>query len=85
MSPNEDLLLARVEVRREVMAALTRELLQVPTVNPPGDAYEACARLLGGRLRRRGFEVHSLRAEGAPGDSETHPRIKVVARGGLSC
>ena len=60
--------------------ALTQALVRIPTVNPPGDAYAPCAELVGERLRRRGFEVAYLRAEGTPGDTARNPRINVVAR-----
>ena len=73
-------LFARIEEQREGLVELTRELVQIPTVNPPGDAYRACARVLGNRLRHSGFDVDYLRAEGALGDSERYPRINVVAR-----
>ena len=79
-SANVDGLLARLEGKREEMVALTQDLVRVPTVNPPGDAYGACAGLVGERLRRRGFDVLYVRGEGTPGDSERHPRVNVVAR-----
>jgi succinyl-diaminopimelate desuccinylase len=73
-------ILDRLDGKGEEIVALTRELVRVPTVNPPGDAYAPCAELIGERLRRRGFEVRYLRAEGAPGDSDRLPRLNVVAR-----
>ncbi|MBS29394.1 MAG: succinyl-diaminopimelate desuccinylase [Alphaproteobacteria bacterium] len=75
-----DPLFRRIEDRREEVAALTAELVRIPTINPPGDAYEACARFLGERLAGRGFTVEYLRAEGAVGDSDRYPRTNVVAR-----
>jgi len=80
MNANTDALLARIEDRREELVALTQALVRIPTINPPGDAYEACAHLLGERLQRRGFQVQYLRATGAPGDNDSHPRVNVVAR-----
>jgi len=80
MSTQTDALLARIEGRRDELVALTQALVRIPTVNPPGDAYEDCARLLGERLQRRGFAVEYLRATGAPGDKDAHPRVNVVAR-----
>lgn len=77
---NVDALLARIAAKREEVTALTQALVRIPTVNPPGDAYEACARLLGERLAGRGFAVEYIRAEGAPGDSAAYPRTNVVAR-----
>ncbi len=75
-----DPLLTEIAARENELIALTQALVRVPTVNPPGDAYEACARLLGERLRQRGFKIEYIRALGAPGDDDAHPRINVVAR-----
>ena len=70
----------RVDAERDAIVALTRALVAIPTINPPGDAYEPCVRLIGDRLARRGFDVRYIRAEGAPGDSDRYPRVNVVAR-----
>jgi succinyl-diaminopimelate desuccinylase len=75
-----DGLFARIEGQREALVELTRELVQFPTVNPPGEAYKPCARHLGHRLSRAGFDVSYVRAEGALGDSDRYPRINVIAR-----
>ena len=80
MDQDIDALLRRIEARRDALVALTQELIRIPTVNPPGDAYEACARFLGERLAQRGFRVEYLRAVGAPGDHDAWPRTNVVAR-----
>ena len=42
----------RIEERRDELVELTRALVQIPTVNPPGEAYEACTRLLARRRPR---------------------------------
>jgi succinyl-diaminopimelate desuccinylase len=73
-------LFARIEEQRDALVELTRELVQIPTVNPPGNAYEACARHLGERLRQAGFETTYVRAEGAIGDNDRYPRINLIAR-----
>ena len=75
-----DDLFTRIEAQRDALVELTRELVRFPTVNPPGEAYEPCARHLGNRLNRAGFEVTYVRAEGAIGDSERYPRVNVIAR-----
>jgi succinyl-diaminopimelate desuccinylase len=75
-----DRLLQRIEAKRFDVTALTQDLVRIPTVNPPGDAYEACARFLGERLAKRGFTVEYVRATGGPGDSDPYPRTNVVAR-----
>ena len=73
-------LLRRIDDKREDLVALTRALVRIPTVNPPGEAYRPACELLGARLGARGFEVRYLRAEGTPGDSDRFPRWNVVAR-----
>ncbi|TVQ36222.1 MAG: acetylornithine deacetylase/succinyl-diaminopimelate desuccinylase family protein [Geminicoccaceae bacterium] len=75
-----DRLQARVEGARDEVTALCRDLVRIPSENPPGRAYRACVELVGERLRRRGFDVHYLRAEGALADSDRYPRWNVVAR-----
>jgi succinyl-diaminopimelate desuccinylase len=77
---NTDHLLHRIEDKRAKVTALTQDLVRIPTINPPGDAYEACARFLGERLAKRGFAVKYVRAKGGPGDSDKYPRTNVVAR-----
>ena len=79
MAQSDDLA-AAVAGRRDDLVALTRELVRIPTVNPPGREYRAICELLARRLGRAGFEVGLLRAEGTPGDSDRHPRWNVVAR-----
>jgi len=71
---------ARLDERVDDLVELTRQLIRIPTVNPPGDAYRTCAELIGERLSRRGFAVQYLRAEGAVGDSDRYPRTNVIAR-----
>ena len=78
--PPNDRLFSRIDDARDDIVALTRELIRIPTVNPPGDAYAPCAELIGRRLAARGFAVEYLRAENAVGDSERYPRTNVVAR-----
>ncbi len=73
-------LLRRIDDKREDLVELTRALVRVPTVNPPGEAYRSCCELLGARLAARGFEVRHRRARGTPGDSDRFPRWNVVAR-----
>ncbi len=75
-----DALLQRIEAKRDDVIALTQSLVRIPTTNPPGDGYEACAHFIGERLQRSGFAVEYVRALGAPGDSDAHPRTNVVAR-----
>ncbi|APF37790.1 succinyl-diaminopimelate desuccinylase [Chelatococcus daeguensis] len=72
--------LEAVRDRRDELAALTADLIRIPTVNPPGENYRDCAEFVGERLRRRGFDIAYVRAEGTPGDSDRYPRWNVIAR-----
>ena len=73
-------LLAAIAARRDELVALTADLIRIPTLNPPGEAYREICDFLAARLRRRGFAVELLRAEGSPGDSTRYPRWNVIGR-----
>ena len=73
-------LLLRIASKKEELIDLTQALVRVPSVNPPGQAYQDCAQLIGERLAGRGLEVSYLRASGALADSDRYPRINVIAR-----
>ncbi len=79
---DRDTLTARIQDKREELIQLTQDLIRIPSVNPPGEYYEDCARFIGERLERRGFAVEYIRATGTPGDSDRYPRMNVVARTG---
>lgn len=73
-----DRVLAAVDGAADEIVAFTSELIRVPTVNPPGEAYEDCARVIGNRLAQCGFEIEYIRAEGRQEHTTRHPRINVV-------
>ena len=75
-----DRLLDEVAAREAEIVALTRALVAVPTVNPPGRHYREACEVVGERLRARGWAVDYVRAEGALGDADAHPRWNVVCR-----
>ncbi|ARE41860.1 Acetylornithine deacetylase [Rhodovulum sp. P5] len=66
--------------RRDAVVALTQDLIRIPTLNPPGRHYREICDLLAARLSAGGFKVDLIRAEGAPADSDRHPRWNLVAR-----
>src|SRR5687768_18521808 len=74
----EDQVLRAVEEIGEEAVSFAAEMVRIPTVNPPGDAYDHCARVIGERLARGGFEVEYLDAEGSPEHTAAHPRVNVV-------
>ena len=71
-------MLAAVDALADEVVAFTTELVRLPTVNPPGEGYEECARTIGDRLRRGGLAVEYLPAEGRPEHTRRHPRLNVV-------
>jgi succinyl-diaminopimelate desuccinylase len=75
-----DRLLAEIEARRDDLIALTQDLIRIPTLNPPGENYQAICDFLDKRLRGAGFETQLIRAFGTPGDSERYPRWNIIAR-----
>jgi succinyl-diaminopimelate desuccinylase len=77
-------ILAEVDRAADEIVQFTVDLVRMPTVNPPGDEYESCARFLGNHLRQRQFDVEYIVADGRPEHTARHPRVNVVAsrRGG---
>jgi succinyl-diaminopimelate desuccinylase len=79
-----DRVLAEVDRAADEIVQYAADLVRIPTVNPPGEEYEACAHFIGDDLTRRGFEVEYIAAEGLPEHTALHPRVNVVGtrRGG---
>ncbi|WP_436399625.1 acetylornithine deacetylase/succinyl-diaminopimelate desuccinylase family protein [Roseobacter sp. S98] len=69
-----------VAARRDDLIDLTRNLIRIPTLNPPGQDYRLICEFLDERLQKSGFETQLLRATGTPGDSDRYPRWNIVAR-----
>ncbi len=75
---------AEVDRATDEIVRYTADLVRIPTVNPPGSEYEACAHFIGDDLERRGFAVEYIAAEGLPEHTARFPRVNVVGsrRGG---
>ena len=73
-----DRVLTAIDEATEEMVDFTVAMLRIPTVNPPGDAYEDCARLIGARLGECDFAVDYPVADTRPEHTATHPRMNVV-------
>ena len=73
-----DRVLATIDTLTDEAVAFTSALIRMPTVNPPGELYEECARFIGDTLARCQFEVEYHAAEGRPEHTRAHPRINVV-------
>jgi succinyl-diaminopimelate desuccinylase len=83
MDPIERVI-SEVDRAADEIVQFTADLVKIPTVNPPGEEYDACAHFLGDDLARRGFEVEYIAAEGRAEHTARHPRVNVVGtrRGG---
>ena len=77
---SKDALFERIDQARDELIALTQDLIRIPTLNPPGEAYLEICEYLEARLSARGFSVEKIRAKDAPGDSDRYPRWNVIAR-----
>ncbi len=71
---------AAVDAHADEIVDFTAALIRIPTVNPPGAEYDACARFIGERLRACDFAVHYVAAEGRPEHTRAHPRLNVIGR-----
>jgi succinyl-diaminopimelate desuccinylase len=75
-----DRVITEVERARDEILDFASRLVRIPTVNPPGNDYEACAGVIGDQLRAHGADVHLLPALGRSEHTPEHPRINVVGR-----
>jgi succinyl-diaminopimelate desuccinylase len=73
-----DRILTEIDRAVDEIVQFTVDLVRIPTVNPPGDEYEACAHFLGDELKRRAWDVEYIVAEGRPEHTRQHPRVNVV-------
>jgi succinyl-diaminopimelate desuccinylase len=73
-----DRLVAEVDRAADEIVQFTRDLVRIPTVNPPGDEYDACARFLGDHLARHQFDVEYIVADSSEAHSVRYPRVNVI-------
>ncbi len=73
-----DRIVDQVDRAADEIVQFTRDLVRIPTVNPPGDDYEACARFLGDHLARHHFDVEYIVADGSDAHSARYPRVNVI-------
>jgi succinyl-diaminopimelate desuccinylase len=76
--PLIDRVLLEVDRAADEVVDFAARLIRIPTVNPPGDEYVACAELIATELEAHGARVERLPAEGRPEHTEGHPRVNVI-------
>jgi succinyl-diaminopimelate desuccinylase len=67
--------------REDEMAGLLAELVAVPTENPPGRNYRACADLLENRMRQVGLDCERLEAGNRKEGTGDNPVILITSYG----
>ena len=77
-----DAVLAEVDRATDEIVDFAARLIRIPTVNPPGDEYAACADVIASELRAHRADVHVLPAEGMAEHTPAHPRVNVIGRYG---
>ena len=75
------LLMEWLRQREEEMAALLSELVAIPTENPPGKNYRACADFLEKTLQRVGLECERLEADQQREGSGEKPICLIASHG----
>jgi succinyl-diaminopimelate desuccinylase len=78
MTSPVDRVVTEIDRAIDEIVQFTTDLVRIPTVNPPGEAYEDCARFIGDRLATHGFDVEYISAEGLLEHSAAYPRVNVV-------
>ena len=73
-----DAVLHEVDRAADEIVDFAARLIRIPTVNPPGDEYQACAELIASELRAHGATVDLLPAEGREEHTDRYPRVNVV-------
>ena len=79
-APPIDRIVAEVDRAADEIIDFASRLVRIPTVNPPGEQYESCAKAIADQLRAHGAEVQLLPAIGRFEHTAEHPRINVVGR-----
>lgn len=73
-------MLGRVRELLPETVEFTADLVRIPTVNPPGEHYEECARFIGERYAHLGYRVEYVAAEGSEFHTARYPRLNVLGR-----
>ena len=56
-SEQKDAILGSARAVLDEAIAFLQGMIRIPTVNPPGEAYPACAQYIGEQLRKLGYSV----------------------------
>ncbi len=70
----------RIDDLGDEMIDFLRELVRIPTVNPPGENYPDCAYFIGRKLESFGYDVEYVAPDGMTEHTSRHPRLNVIGR-----
>jgi succinyl-diaminopimelate desuccinylase len=70
----------RIDELADEMIEFLKQIVRIPTVNPPGENYADCAHVIGGKLVEFGYDVNYVEATGRPECTRQHPRINLIGR-----
>lgn len=70
----------RIDELADEMVQFLKQIVRIPTTNPPGENYADCAQVIGGKLAEFGYDVNYVEATGRPECTREHPRVNVIAR-----
>ncbi|HSF25379.1 MAG TPA: M20/M25/M40 family metallo-hydrolase, partial [Blastocatellia bacterium] len=77
---SETAVLDRIDDLSDEMVEFLKQIVRIPTVNPPGENYAECAQVIGGKLMEFGYDVNCVEATGRPECTRQHPRVNVIGR-----
>ena len=80
LTSTEQTVLDRIDLLSGDMVTFLQTLIRIPSVNPPGEAYDPCARVIGDLLQELGFDIEYIIAEDHPDHSDACPRVNVIGR-----
>jgi succinyl-diaminopimelate desuccinylase len=76
----ETAVLDRINELADEMVEFLKQIVRIPTINPPGENYADCAHVIGGKLIEFGYDVNYVEATGRPECTRRHPRVNLIAR-----
>ncbi len=76
----ETAVLEGIDELADEMVEFLKQIVRIPTVNPPGENYAECARVIGSKLKDFGYDVTYVEATGRPECTRQHPRVNLIGR-----
>jgi succinyl-diaminopimelate desuccinylase len=76
----ESAVLDRIDELADEMVEFLKQIVRIPTTNPPGENYADCAHVIGRKLIEFGYDVNYVEATGRPECTRRHPRVNLIGR-----